>query len=395
VLCVGGLGVNSLNKDPHSNYGDEDVDLYAPFGALVGPTPDRPGSDTNQSFFGTSASSPFAAGVAALVWAAKPNNSADSVETIMRRNFRVSPDGKVKKRVINAYDAVRDALPATVAILSPHNGDQLSVVSPTDLRASFYDDGHGTPTITWAIDGNAFGTGLTTSLLVGPGQHTVTATAAFPDGVTATDSVAVNAVNHAPTVHINAPRNADGSAPSFGQHQPIPFHATSLDDAGVLPENQVSWRLDGASAPFATGHNPIIALDAALGAHTVTFQGCDNFGVCSSDSVPIELVADGANLPPVVQITAPANGANIDVTGSDNTGFFAEVTLNATVSDPEGGPVSVVWLDNGNQIATGTNPTVRLAGVCEFFPHTLTAIATDNAGASSSDAVDVAVVILC
>jgi serine protease len=181
----------------------------------------------------------------------------------------------------------------------------------------------------------------------------------------------------------------------FGQNELIHFHATSLDDAGPLPESQLSWHLDGAGASFATGHNPTAHTGAAPGLHTITLRGCDTFSVCASDTVPIMVQPGGVNQPPTVQITNPANGAVLWVNGSDANGFYHELTLGGVVSDPEGGPLTLTWLDNGVQIATSLTPTVRLRGVCENYPHRLTLKATDNAGNSRQDEVDVSVAIIC
>jgi serine protease len=78
VTCVGGLARNSLLRAGHSNYGHEDVDIFAPYTVISGPTPDetRP-----HRVDGTSFASPYAAGVAALIWAADPNQGGSAVET--------------------------------------------------------------------------------------------------------------------------------------------------------------------------------------------------------------------------------------------------------------------------------------------------------------------------
>ncbi|RSM77819.1 hypothetical protein DMH04_34445 [Kibdelosporangium aridum] len=401
VLCVGGLERNTLSRAPKSNYGPEHVDIFAPYTVLVGPDPSRP-ADAAYPVNGTSFSSPYAAGVAALIWTANPGLDADDVQSILLRNMRTSPDQDVKRRVIHAYGAIRDALPAAIAIKTPSNDATLAAGRPTEFRAAVYKDGHGTPTITWRRgNGAVLGTGNPISAALPPGGHDVTVTAAFPDGTTATDKIHVTVVNHAPTVEITSPSNAGGSTPTFARSEPIVFHGTSLDpDTGQLPDSRVSWHLDGATASFATGHNPVTTTGAAPGTHTVTFRGCDDFGACGTATVKIAIREDEPNQPPKVRITNPPNGVDLPVNGRDEKGVFHELTLQSNVSDPEGDPVTLVWTDSVDgqpavQIGTGPSPTVRLYGKCESREHRLTLTATDSAGNSRQDTVKVVVTTIC
>src|SRR5262249_22148957 len=62
VVCIGGVGTDrKLFKD--SNYGAEQVLTYAPWDVFAGPNPDDPSGNATR-FNGTSAASPYAAGVA-------------------------------------------------------------------------------------------------------------------------------------------------------------------------------------------------------------------------------------------------------------------------------------------------------------------------------------------
>jgi serine protease len=391
VLCVGGLARNGLGRYGDSNWGGEDVDMFAPGSVLVGPNPDQSLPSHAHEFTGTSAASPYAAGAAALLWSSNPGLSAGAVEAAMRHNLRSSPDSKVNNRVIHVFGALTELLPASIHIQTPSNGATLSAVTPTVFKATTFDDGHGTPVVRWRVDGVHVATGHTVSFLPSPGPHTVNATATFADGATASDSISVNVFNYPPQVHISSPSNGN----AYGQTQPIPFHGTSLDDAGPLADSQVSWHLDGSPTAFATGHNPVAALNTTVGTHTVSFLGCDSFGVCASDTVTITIQPDGTNAPPQVQITNPANGSHLWVNGNDATGWYHEITLGSQVFDPEGGPVTLVWFDNGVQIATGASPTVRLRGACGIVGHHLTLQATDNAGTTTQDAVEVTVDLVC
>ncbi len=112
MVCVG--ATNPSGAPTRAGYsafgsntsGNQTVDLWAPGTTFVGPEPQRPFSTMARSFSGTSAATPFAAGVAALVWAANPSWTASQVESVLINIAMPSPaDGNVRK-FINAYDAV-------------------------------------------------------------------------------------------------------------------------------------------------------------------------------------------------------------------------------------------------------------------------------------------------
>lgn len=395
VICVGGLGEGSINRDPESDFGREDVDIFAPFRMLVGPTPNHPDAGTARKEKGTSLSSPYVAGVAALVWAANPSLSADAVEDILLRTMRTSPDNKVKRKVIHALGAVQDALPATLAIQTPVDGAVVSPFQPTQFTANLFSDGHGTATITWRRNGTVIGSGPSIQATLPNGNYTITATATFPDGAVAADTVAISSVDHVPTVQITGPTIPNSVPPVFDQSELIPFHAISLDDFGPLPDSQVGWYLDSSTTPFATGHNVTVNTGAAVGDHWIWFRACDAAGQCGAQRIPIRIQPDGANKPPTAKIANPANGSHLWVNGNDADGFYHELTLAGTVSDPEGAPVTVQWYDNGTPVASTLNPTVKLRAACGDNPHTLVLKATDNAGITRWDTVTVTVALLC
>ncbi|WP_214111312.1 S8 family serine peptidase [Acrocarpospora catenulata] len=391
VRCVGGLGVKSRNRDDESNFGHEDVDIFGPFHVLYGADPLFPIPSQVGGIKGTSMSAPYVAGVAALVWAANPSLDADQVDDAVMRNLAVSADPRVGKRVIQALSAVRDVLPPTVHITTPHDGQSISAINPTQFKANVFEDGLGTPTVTWTLNGTTvLGTGKTISALPPPGNHRIRATAVFPGGKTATDKIDVTVQNATPELTITGPAGG-----VFGQTEQIPFHATSLDDVGQLPDGMVRWFLDGSPNPFATGHNPVASLGATPGTHTVTVRGCDTFNLCGTDSITVTVIPDTANQPPVVRVLNPANGAKLWVNGNANGQFFHEITLNGSATDPEGGALTLVWRDNGSVIGLGLTPQVRLLGGCGDSTHSLTLTATDAAGNSRQDTVQVMVSMVC
>src|SRR5690606_2032285 len=116
----------SKNRHPSSNFGDEQVDIYAPYTLWLGPDPLAPGNQA-QVKNGTSFSSPFVAGVAALVWAADPSLGANGVEDLLMQTAHESPDPDVS-RYVNAVGAVLAALgnvPPRLRVFGIDDGDQV------------------------------------------------------------------------------------------------------------------------------------------------------------------------------------------------------------------------------------------------------------------------------
>src|SRR5262249_9662778 len=154
--CVGALGIDTKARDTrYSNFGHEAVRTWAPGTVLVGSDPGQGGV---HQVSGTSFASPYAAGVAALVWAANPSLTANDVEAILRRTAQHSPDGDVGS-YLDADAAVRDALPPVVHIEQPAAGASITGGLSTALSAFVYDDGRGTGSVRWSAGGHDLGTG--------------------------------------------------------------------------------------------------------------------------------------------------------------------------------------------------------------------------------------------
>ena len=91
--------------------------------------------------------------------------------------------------------------------------------------------------------------------------------------------------------------------------------------------------------------------------------------------------------------TQPAGGPPLR--GQPSRGPYVDITLGSEIFDPEGGPLSLTWFDNGVQLATGASPTVRIYGDCGDGWHHLVVRVTDDAGNTRDDAVDFGVGVLC
>lgn len=84
----------------------------------------------------------------------------------------------------------------------------------------------------------------------------------------------------------------------------------------------------------------------------------------------------GQNLAPVVSLTNPTNGTTYDQTAS--------VTLQATASDADGSVAKVEFFDGSNSLGIAAASPYEVAVTLYPGNHTLTAVATDNAGASTT-----------
>lgn len=389
VLCVGGLAKNATNRAGNSNYGGENVDMFAPYSVIVGPDPST-GPDAQEKN-GTSFSAPYTAGVAALVMAANPSLSADATRNILISTAHSSPDNRVR-RYVNAYEAVSKALGALVVIESPENGSTVYGGLQVTFNAFVLDDGRGTPTITWTSSLNGtLGTGLSiTSSGLSYGTHTIRAVAAFPDGSSVQDSMILRVENRPPVIGITSPLN--GAA--YFQGQPVFLAATSMDvnEPGTrLSDAQMAWYVDDVF--IGNNHTRTIpAGTLSLGPHVIRVTGTDGTHTVSK-TVNIVVNVNPPDLPPdVVTIISPLPG---DVTGPfdyDTGGHYFNMVLQGAAHDPEDGILtgaSLVWTRSVNGglpevLGTGENLTVKTYYGEGTTTYDVTLTATDSAGNPTS-----------
>ena len=230
VLCVGGLAQNSKNCAGDSNYGAEEVDIFAPFTILVGADPTIPIPEPGTfatPINGTSFSSPYTAGVAGLIWAANPALSRIDVGSILISTAQASPDAKVS-RYVDAEAAVNQALGTLIHILTPTDGLSESRGNNINFSAYVHNFGHtGAGTVTWSsnVDGT-LGTGLSIDLdNLSFGPHTITARVDFSDAFWTTDTIGITITNEPPVINIIAPAT---SGP-FRTGSPITLSSSNYD----------------------------------------------------------------------------------------------------------------------------------------------------------------------
>ncbi len=248
VICVGGIAGNSKTRAGGSNYGKENVDIFAPYTLWLGPDPDQPDNRV-RALNGTSFSSPFTAGVAALVWAANPGFNADNVEKIINDTAHTSPDQKVG-RYVNALGAVQQALgnvPPSIDLFAHEDGDKfdhdLNLSLNLSASVSDFEDGNNCCTVNWSsnIDGELGTTKGINAVFTSTGERVITVIAEDSGGAQSNVSFTINVVNSAPTVDI--------TTPLIGQivirGEPVILRGTSFDinePDGQLACDSLLWR---------------------------------------------------------------------------------------------------------------------------------------------------------
>jgi len=412
VICVGGLAENSKDKAGGSNYGKNDVRLFAPYVMWVGPDPDHSGTGAHK-VQGTSFSSPYAAGVAALIWAANPSLGAGGVESILRDTAHFSQDSRVN-HYVNAQAAVVKALGSLAPALeftSPIQGASVQVGANTfNVRAVDLEDGNACCVVTVrssveGVLGSAPSNGSTAQVgytFTTLGPRTITATATDSSGKTGTATINITVVNTPPTVSITAP----SSGSSVFKGTALTLRGTSYDPnepGAELPCSSLRWTSSVSADGTATGCTASLTF-SSLGARTLTLSGTDTQGAVGTATVSVTVVNPPPDLPPTVRITSPANNASV--------GPSQDLTLSATASDPEGKAVTVNWTVSVSGSKTGPWTDTKTIGTgatrtwkpdssyprsgCEtYYWARLQATATDPAGGSGQDFIVINVLVIC
>lgn len=348
VICVGGLAQGSRSRASDSNYGAEHVDIFAPYTQWLGPDPVNTGNITREAT-GTSYSSPFAAGIAALIQSTDAGLRVHEVEHILFESAHGSSDSKVN-RTVNAFGAIEMAvgnIPPIVNLTSPGNGSTRSLNIPVNFQANTedFEDGLNCCVVSWisSIDGDLGQGDTIIHTFTSTGQRVITASAQDSDGRKTDAKITLTIINNSPSVDITQPTTGENifrgvatvlRGTSFDANEP----GTQLDC------NDMQW-LSSNSADNLSAGCAISATFNSNGTRTITLVGTDSEGITAVDSVTINVIDPPQDLPPVVQITSLIDGSNINVSESQ--------LLNATVSDDNDAisdlnmTWSVVWSNAG------------------------------------------------
>jgi glucose/arabinose dehydrogenase len=104
----------------------------------------------------------------------------------------------------------------------------------------------------------------------------------------------------------------------------------------------------------------------------------DNAGLSSTSGVVNVTVVSGANTPPSVTITNPVDNATLSSS--------AALTIRASAADTDGTVTNVQFFDGSVSLGNDTNSPYSISARLAIGPHTLTAVASDNLGATATSA---------
>ena len=189
--------------------------------------------------------------------------------------------------------------------------------------------------------------------------------------------------NVAPTVALTAPaNNASYNAPAS-----ITISANASDADGSVSKvdfyNGSTLIQSDATSPYSINWTNV-----AAGTYSITAKATDNVGATKTTAavtVTVKSVTTNPNVAPTVALTAPINNASYNAPAS--------ITISANASDADGS-VSKVDFYNGSTLiqSDATSPYSITWSNVAAGTYTITAKATDNAGATkTSSAVTVTV----
>jgi hypothetical protein len=181
--------------------------------------------------------------------------------------------------------------------------------------------------------------------------------------------------NQPPSVTIT---NPIGGA-TFVAPATVTIGADARDADGTVTNVQF---FDGSTSLGNVASSPYkLSIALGVGSHTLTAVATDNQGATTtSPAVTVSVLANMGNLPPTVTITSPVNGATFSVAP-------VTIAIQAVASDPDGSVTNVQFFDGTVALGNVPSSPYQLSAALAMGTHTLTAVATDNLGATTTSSV--------
>ena len=272
-------------------------------------------------------------------------------------------------------------LPPVVAITVPADGAIFNVGDATTFTGTATDleDGDLGNAIDWSssLDG-ALGTGATVGpITLSEGSHTITASvidsAANSDSATISLNV-IQPVNTPPTINISSP--ADGAIFTAADTITLIGTGSDTEDGDISGAIQWSSDLDGLLGSGAT-----IGTALSVGSHLVTASVTDSGSLTATQSITL-VVNEVPNVPPVIAITAPADGASFEQGSA--------VTFVGSSNDTEDGDLgSVIQWSSDQDGSLGSG--VSVVSTLTLGSHVITASVTDSDSATSTVTINLVI----
>jgi hypothetical protein len=264
----------------------------------------------------------------------------------------------------------------TVSITSPANGSSFLTNAVVAIAATAADADGTVSQVEFKVDGVSVGidntapyTGNYTASV--NGSHCITAIATDNNGGTTTTACTNITVagDPLPTCVITAPSNGA----NFSAGASVNIDATATDNGSVV---SVEFFVDGVSLSIDNSSPYSATYTAVTGAHTLTARATDNLGG-QTTSTPVN-ISVGANAPPTVSITSPANGASF---------FFPNsINIAATANDADGTISFVQFYVNGVAVGSDGSAPYTFSWPSVIGTAVLTARAVDNLSAQTFSA---------
>jgi hypothetical protein len=178
---------------------------------------------------------------------------------------------------------------------------------------------------------------------------------------------------------VNITTPADGA--SFYDAAAVTFTATATDDEDGNLAASIAWS-SSRDGSLGTVGGTFSTSALSVGTHVITASVTDSALATRSDSIWISIT--GASSPPVVTITAPADGASFDEA--------ATVSFTATATDDEDGNLaaSIAW-SSSRDGSLGTLGGTFSTSALSIGTHVITASVTDSALATHSDSITISI----
>ena len=168
--------------------------------------------------------------------------------------------------------------------------------------------------------------------------------------------------------------------------QTVEFNGTTTDNITVV--TQVTWDFGDNSTPV-NGSSPTL-LNAT---HIYTVAGVYSANLTVKFGPPLNKTDTATATITVLEIEPPVVNAGLNMTLEQASHAGTQVTLNGTAIDNVSTRFNFTWSENGNVLATQMNVTnTTLTHTFNLGLHIVTLNATDEAGNTGSDSVEVKIV---